>query len=337
MKTMKVIQPQSIWSMNEKRLSSLLESGILASARREIHFYAPSFMYYKTRYFGSTSHDFATISITGSNCALNCKHCGSKVLETMYPAESPEELFRTCAELKKQGVNGCLISGGCLADGSVPFGQFASTIARVKNELGLTVLVHTGVTDEKSARALASANVDSALIDIVGSNKTIKEICKSDITVEDYERSLNALQDSNVALVPHVIVGLHFGRLEGEYQALEIIGKFHPSAIVIIAFMPIPGTEMQKVEPPSPYAISKVLATARTMFPQTPIALGCMRPKGKHRVETDILAIQSGVDAIAFPAEQAIEFARSNGRRPVFSSQCCSQVYADLAKLSHTS
>jgi len=69
------------------------------------------------------------------------------------------------------------------------------------------------------------------------------------------------------------------------------------------------------------------------MFPQTPIALGCMRPKGMHRAETDVLAIKAGVDAIAFPAEEAIKFAESQGFEMVFSSYCCSQIYADFSKI----
>ena len=67
------------------------------------------------------------------------------------------------------------------------------------------------------------------------------------------------------------------------------------------------------------------------MFPQTPLVLGCMRPKGKHRVETDVLAIKAGVDAIAFPEEEAIKFAENQGYDISFSSFCCSQIYLDIS------
>jgi hypothetical protein len=66
------------------------------------------------------------------------------------------------------------------------------------------------------------------------------------------------------------------------------------------------------------------------MFPQTPLVLGCMRPKGKHRAKTDILAIKAGVNAIAFPAEEAIKFAEKQGYETAFSSFCCSQIYSDI-------
>ena len=327
---MKQISPEAIWRMNEKELAAFLDKNQLPSATNEVRFYAPSFTYYKTSYYCSSPTDFPTISVTGNACALNCKHCGGSVLETMCPVKSSQELFELCFHLKEKGALGCLISGGCLPDGSVPVHKFMDGIARVKRELGLTVLVHTGIIDETTAKALAEANVDSALVDIIGSNNTIEEICKLNATVDDYSRSLRALQNSGVPFVPHVIVGLHYGRLEGELQALQMIRNYRPSALVVIAFMPIHGTEMEKTGPPKPAEIGKVIAAARLMFPETPLVLGCMRPKGQHRVETDIMAIKAGVDAMAFPTEEAVRFVQRRGRAVAFSSLCCSQIYADL-------
>ena len=50
-----------------------------------------------------------------------------------------------------------------------------------------------------------------------------------------------------------------------------MIQKVKPSAIVIIAFMPIHGTAMAKTPPPKPADIAKVAAMARLMFPETPL------------------------------------------------------------------
>jgi hypothetical protein len=327
---MNQISPEAIWRMSEKELSAFLDKNQLPSMTSVVRFYAPSFTYYKTSYYRSSPTDFPTISVTGSGCALNCKHCGGSVLETMYPVKSSEELFDLCVQLKKKGALGCLISGGCTPNGSVPINKFIDGITRVKRNLGLTVLVHTGIIDETTALALATAGVDSALVDVIGSDDTIREIYGLNMTVEDYSRSLSALKESGVRFVPHVIVGLHYGRLEGEFQALQMIRNYSPSALVIIAFMPIHGTEMEHVDPPKPVEIAKVIASARLMFPNTPLALGCMRPKGRHRVETDIMAVKAGVDAIAFPTEEAVNFAQQNGRRMSFSSLCCSQTFVDL-------
>ncbi|MEM3054880.1 MAG: radical SAM protein [Candidatus Bathyarchaeia archaeon] len=322
--------PEDIWQMTAKELSELLDSGMFLPKTGKVHFYAPSFMYYRTSYFCSTIKDFPTISVTGKGCALNCRHCGGKVLETMHPAKTPEELYNLCAKLKKEGALGCLISGGCLPDGSVPLDNFIHAIRKVKRELELTVFVHVGVIDFKRAKRLKEAGVDAALIDIIGDDETIREIYRLKATVRDYENSLKALSQTGLNFVPHVIVGLHYGKLKGELNALRIISKYTPVALVVIAFMPIHGTEMEKTEPPKPTDIAKVIAAARLMLPETPIALGCMRPKGKHRALTDVLAIKAGVNAVAFPAEEAVKYAEKQGYTVYFSSLCCSQIYKDF-------
>ena len=324
------LSPEAIWHMNEAEFLDILNTGSHLSRQRKLYFYAPGFMYYKTTYYYSSPKDFPTISVTGKGCALKCKHCGGKVLETMYPAVTPEKLFESCLQLKQDGALGCLISGGCQPDGSVPLGEFVDAIDKVKRESGLSIFVHTGIIDSETAERLKMAGVDAALIDIIGSDETIGEIYNLNVKVENYQNSLKALHDVGIAFVPHVIVGLHHGKLEGELKALEIISRTKPSALVIIAFMPIHGTEMATVKPPKPADIAKVILTARLTFPRMPLVLGCMRPKGKHRIETDILAIKAGVDAIAFPSEESIRFAKNQGFEIVFSSLCCSQICSDL-------
>ena len=325
------MSPEIIWNLNEKDLKSLLEKGV-TSENKEIRFYAPSFTYYKTKYFCSSTSSFPTISITGTSCALNCKHCGGKVLETMHSALLPHELFELSAKLKKDGAQGFLVSGGCLADGSVPIDNFVPTLRKIKHELGLTIFVHTGIINPETAVALKAAGVDAALIDVIGSTETIKKIYNLKVTPEDYEDSLKALNKARLNFVPHVIVGLNEGKLDGELEALKMIKKVKPSALVIIAFMPIPGTAMAKTLPPKPVDIAKVVAVARSMFPETPLILGCMRPKGVARTEIDVLALKAGVDAIAFPTEEAIKYAKSKGREVSFSSFCCAQMYFDIAE-----
>jgi lipoyl synthase len=323
------LTPQTIWKLNEKEFLHLLDSGVFLPRSREIRFYAPSFTYYKTKYYQSTTSDFPTISVTGNACALNCKHCGGKVLETMHPALSPQELFELAQKLKQQGAKGCLVSGGCLPDGSVPLDGFAAALGQIKRELGLTVFVHTGIIRRDTAFALGAAGVDAALIDVIGSAETVAKVYNLEVSVQDYLDSLRALDEAKLNLVPHVIVGLNDGKLDGELHALQMISQVKPSAIVIIAFMPIHGTAMANIAPPKPADIAKVAATARQMFPQTPLVLGCMRPKGKSRGETDVLALKAGVDAVAFPSEQAIEYTKIRGFRTSFSSYCCAQIYVD--------
>ena len=192
----------------------------------------------------------------------------------MHPALSPKELFDLCVKLKKGGAQGCLISGGCLPDGSVPLDGFVPTLVRIKRELGLTVFVHTGIINPKTAASLKAAGVDAALIDVIGSAETIKKTLQPQRNPKDYVDSLKALDEAGLNFVPHVIVGLNEGKLDGELEALKMISQVKPSALVIIAFMPIRGTAMAKTPPPTPVDIAKVAHYGTSDVPRNTACFG---------------------------------------------------------------
>lgn len=297
---------------------------------KKIMFYVPSFTYYETPDFSSSANAFPSISITGNSCALRCKHCKGKLLETMIPATTPEKLFEVCKDLKDRGCRGCLISGGCSPDGTVPLERFVATFTKIKKELDLKLAVHTGIIEAKTANQLKEAGVDVALIDIIGSDDTIREVYNLHVKVDDYRASLKALDDSGICYVPHIIVGLHYGRLKGERKALELIARYNPEAVVVITLIPLRGTDMGQISPTNPEEIAEIIIEAKELLPKVPIVLGCMRPTGSHRVMTDVLAVKAGVNAIAFPEEDAVELAKSMGLEVRFSHKCCSQIYEDL-------
>ena len=301
---------------------------------KKIYFYTPTFLPYKSTSTSYTPNPFPSISVTGNKCSLKCAHCSGKMLETMIPVESGNNLIELCRRIEKDGGVGCLISGGCRPDGSVPLENFVEAIRKIKRETNLTVVVHTGVLSDKMAHQLANANIDAALMDVIGSNETIQEIYQLNARVEDYERSMEALNRAGIPFVPHVLVGLHYGRLRGELEALRTISTHDPVALIFIAFIPIRGTSMENISPPDPIDIARVMVAARSLMPSIPHALGCARPTSDHRKKTDVLAVQAGVNAIAFPTDEAISTAKSFGLKTHYSSMCCSQAYADLLKIS---
>ena len=104
--------------------------------------------------------------------------------------------------------------------------NFGEVLKRIKRDLDLIIHVHTGLVNRRVARQLKDARIDAALIDIIGSTETIKEIYHLDSTVQEYEDSLKALAEFNLPLIPHIIAGLHFGQLKGELAALRMVSKF---------------------------------------------------------------------------------------------------------------
>jgi len=297
-------------------------------------FYTPSFLPYGGGGSTVVRRPFPSISVTGTSCSLMCEHCGGKLLNTMIPVSSPSELLETCKRISKEGGAGCLVSGGSSPDGSVPLKKYADVIRRIKRNLGLTVVVHTGLIDEETACLLAEADIDAALIEIIGSRETTIAVYHLDVGIEAFESSLGALARHGIPTVPHVLVGLHYGRLRGERRAIDLIAEFDPAALIIIALIPVPGTGMSNVTPPRPEEIAEIITYARKRVPSAPIALGCARPKGEHRKKTDELAILAGVNGIAFPSLRALELARELDLETSFSDTCCALIYRDVG-LSH--
>jgi uncharacterized radical SAM superfamily protein len=81
---------------------------------------------------------------------------------------------------------------------------------------------------------------------------------------------------------------------------------------------------MAGASPPGLDDVAAIMALARVMLPAVPVMLGCARPPGPYRAGTDRLALEAGLNGIAFPAEGTVSLARGMGLEPVFSRECCS-------------
>ena len=177
---------------------------------------------------------YPALSITDAHCALNCDHCEATILETMIEASSPEHLIERCTELSGKGALGCLVSGGSDADGKLPWKRFAPAIRRVKEETDLFLSVHTGLLDESDAHLLKDSGVDQALIDVVGDEETFERIYHLKDSFWKIEGTLGALKSAGIPTIPHVVVGLNYGEISGEYRALDMISKYDPECVVVV-------------------------------------------------------------------------------------------------------
>jgi len=243
---------------------------------------------------------------------------------------TPELLFERCAEIKNQGGEGVLISGGSDSKGHVPLERFGKAIGRVKKELGLQVVVHTGLVTPETAYQLAEAEIDAAMLDVIGNDDVSSKVYHISDGPRKMRLSLDILEEHKIPTVPHVLVGLNYGQLKGEIEALQMIAEGTPSAVVIIALSPVRKTPMENVIPPSPENIGRIMAITRLGFPDIPILLGCARPRGQHKIDTDLYAVRSGMNGIALISQEGVDFAREKGLEPTFKDVCCSLAYQTL-------
>lgn len=291
----------------------------------EITFFAPGLKHFATEEFQQkTPRAYRPISLTGNACALNCEHCNSKILEPMIALDQAEGLFRLAQRLAATGTSGILISGGSQPNGAVPLKKYLRDIARIKSELGLRVMVHCGVVNEETAAGLKDAGIDGVMLDIIGANETIRDVYHLDLTVDDFDRSMEYLTKYEHSIRPHIILGLHFGKFLGEYNALSLIEKYPIHSLILVILTPMVGTAMEDTPPPPIDEIEHFFFESRLRMPDTPVLLGCARPLGEHKLAVDKAAVDFGLNGIAYPAEGIVAYSRGKGLTPRFVETSCS-------------
>jgi uncharacterized radical SAM superfamily protein len=245
----------------------------------------------------------------------------------MVPAITPEELVQRCQEAKTHGAQGVLISGGSDSKGHVPLDRFGDAIRTVKTEMDLKVVIHTGLVSAKTARLLQEASIDAAMLDIIGDEQVAESVYHISDGPSRMNASLGILRDGGIPTVPHVLVGINYGKIGSELEALQMIADNDPAAVVVIALNPVRRTPMESVSPPTPETIGKIMTITRHGMEKTPVLLGCARPVGQHKVDSDKYAVMSGANGVAYVSQEGVDFARSRGLKPVFMDVCCSLAY----------
>jgi uncharacterized radical SAM superfamily protein len=253
--------------------------------------------------------DTAVLSLTGSECALDCAHCGGHYLGGMRPIW----------EAEPDASTSCLISGGCDPSGRVPVLAHAGHVRAWR--AGRTMNWHVGFVSDAEMATIAPL-VDIVSFDFVADNETIDEVYGTGRTVDDYVETYRLLR-RQARTLPHVTIGLRGGVVGHELRAFEILQELGVDGLVLLVFMPTPDTRYADRQPPSPQTVAALVAEARVRFPSAPLYLGCMRPKGSYRDHLDPLAVKAGVNVIVSPSRPARELAGELGLTIRQSRECC--------------
>lgn len=284
---------------------------------KNISFYHPGMFWYH----GSWG-EYPVLSITGNKCRLLCNHCKGKILESMISVTHSQDLLETCVRLEKKGAKGILISGGSAQDGSLPWNDFISGIHAVKEKTNLFISIHSGILEYKTADMLKKAGVDQALIDVIGDDETLRDVYHCDFGVNKIKQTLEVLQETGISCIPHIVIGLNYGKIKGEYKAIDMIRTYDPRVVTFVSLMPLTGTPMEKITPVAPEEIARIIAEARMNMPHSLISLGCARDRTNPNL--DVLAVELGVNRIALPSDEAIEKAKAYGLTIKWQKTCCS-------------
>jgi lipoyl synthase len=302
------------------------EASADVTAARPIRFSTPTFKdYASTELRGCAKNSFPSFSITAGACGLNCDHCRAEILKPMVPATSPAMLDQKVRHLvATQNLQGFLLSGGSNRRNEIPYERYYPVVEGLKRDFpGMKIAIHTALTDERGARAMESAGVDTAMMDVIGADETIRDVYHLDRPVQDFEATLAALCSTSMEVSPHIVIGLHYGRMLGETNALDIVSRHPVTALVLVVVMPFyakPGLYAV----PDATEVGRIFGEARHRLADRQVLLGCARPPGLHKRIVDAYAVMAGLDGIAFPADGAVAVAEAIGRPHHQEHACCS-------------
>jgi len=291
-----------------------------------IRFSTPTFKAYASSEMkGCGKNSFPAFSVTAGACALDCDHCQAKILEPMIPATTPQMLEQRVRDLVlMQDLQGFLLSGGSNRRNEIKYERYFPVLERLKRDFPhLRIAVHSALLDERRAKLMESAGVDTAMMDVIGSQETIGQVYHLDRPVADFETTLAALCATSMQVVPHIVVGLHYGRILGEAAALDICARHPIHSLVLVVVMPFYAKPGTFVTPPAA-DVGRVFLDARRRMGSRQVLLGCARPPGLHKRATDAYAVMAGLDGIAFPADGAVAVSRAIGRPYEQQHACCS-------------
>lgn len=274
---------------------------------------------------GCGKESWPAISITGGECKLQCDHCKGKILAPMIPARTAEDLWRVVNEKIALGASGMLLTGGSNHRNEIEYAPYYPILRRIKKVFPhFRIALHTALVDGDTAQRMEDTGIDTAMMDVIGAQDTISQVYHLRRSVADFERALETLTASRMRVVPHIVIGLHYGKMLGEWNALAMLQRHRPGAVVLVVAMPFYAPPQRPFATPDSLAVGHFFRAAREALPDLPLLLGCARPPGRARLEIESYAIMAGLNGLAHPSEGMVELASSLGRATRISPACCS-------------
>ncbi|MFP4498707.1 MAG: radical SAM protein [Vulcanimicrobiota bacterium] len=256
------------------------------------------------------------VSVTGSNCSLNCKHCRGyylKSMKTLKDVEIPAHI--------PENITSFLISGGSTTQGKVPILNHLSLLQKLKQK-GYRLNLHTGLAGHKEAGRLAEL-ADVVSLDFPGDEAAIKEVYGLNKKPEDYIRVFKYLSEFT-RVAPHLTLGLNRGKICGEFSALEALASLNAEKIIFLVIIPTPHTPFYNIKPPSLKKIEKVLDFARQILPMAKFGLGCMHPRGRYKKELEKIALKFNFTSIVNPSRELVDLFNNENIKYKIDRECCS-------------
>ncbi|MGM0608029.1 MAG: hypothetical protein ACQESP_06395 [Candidatus Muiribacteriota bacterium] len=213
-----------------------------------------------------------------------------------------------------------LISGGVNSEGEVPVLSNVSYLKELK-KAGLKINLHTGVLKNKQYLKEINKYVDCISFDLILDKQTINEIYKGFYSRQDFLRSFDLIQKNSSKFVVHILSGIYYGRIKGEYEIIDFLCNQKVKEVVILVLKPQAATSFSNIAPPSIDDMKKFIKYCTDKIPV--VTIGCMRPGGKYRQKLDLVAFENNVRSFVMPHKVLQEYTKNNYYDIRNNYECC--------------
>jgi len=188
-----------------------------------------------------------------------------------------------------------LISGGFDKNGVLPLPEITYFESIFKKKLKINM--HLGFYSKKQHNTLSylKDHIKAFSFNFLPEEKSISHISPF-FSPEDYLYSYRKFNDIGLNIFPHILLGLTDEN--GEHKIFDHLISFNPKKIILLVKIPLDPYEQL-------YPSIRLLQNIdyiKNILPNSDIFIGCMRPGGKWRKDTDKLLLASRISGIVNPA-----------------------------------
>ncbi|MDP6103575.1 MAG: biotin synthase BioB [Gammaproteobacteria bacterium] len=220
------------------------------------------------------------LNIKSGACPEDCSYCSqSSKYDTGLEREKLMEIEQVLAqaeEAKKNGASRFCMGAAWRNPTDKSLDKVIPMIKGVK-DLGMETCVTLGMLSQDQAHTLKEAGLDYYNHNI----DTSKENYSNVITTRNFQDrldTLEAVQNANISVCSGGILGLGEGQKDraSMLQSLANLEK-HPDSVPINLLVPIPGTPLENVAPPTETEFVRTIAVARILMPKSVVRLSAGR------------------------------------------------------------
>ena len=244
---------------------------------------------------------FCTLdSIKTGACPEDCSYCPQSArYETEVKPEPLKEKERVLEGARAARANGstryCMGASWREVRNGEQFDQVLEIVRDVA-AMGMEVCVTLGMLDTTQARRLkeAGCKVYNHNID---TSRAFYETIISTRKFDDRLRTIAAVREAGLEVCSGGIVGMG-EKVDDRIHFLHELTLLEPApeSVPINQLVPVPGTPLANVPPPSPLEFIRMIATARILFPKARVRLSAGRTAMSEELQA--LAFFAGANSI---------------------------------------